>query len=45
MLMKEVFIIALGYCNEIGTKVMKKNDIISCTLYNDLYVVINYRIL
>lgn len=24
MLMKEVFIIALGYCNEIGTKIMKE---------------------
>lgn len=24
MLMKEVFIIALGYCNKIGTKVMKE---------------------
>lgn len=24
MLMKEVFIIALGYCNEIGTNVMKE---------------------
>lgn len=30
MLMKEVFIIALGYCNEIGTKIMKEK----MTLYH-----------
>lgn len=28
MLMKEVFIIVLGYCNEIGIKIMKEKMIL-----------------